>query len=248
MSYTYRAPVVEVAGRAIRNTFILVAPAIITAFVLGSIIGGVMGTNRDSKLEKYGIVPLTFVGTIPEFFTGILLIIIFAFWFGWFPTGGMTSIQFAGEPFVQQIQTLDFWKHYFLPYITIIIQMLYYPSLMMRTSVVEVSGQDFIYYHRMKGLSRTARLKHVMKHASLPVLTVFPISLARAVGGVVVIEIVFNWPGIGPLLIRSVFSRDFPLVQFVFFLVTIWIIFGNYFVDLLYSVIDPRVTVDGSES
>lgn len=247
-SFRYRAPVVDVVGKAIRNSFILVAPAVTTAYLLGSLIGGVMGTKRGSKLERYGIVPLTFIGTIPEFFTGILLIIIFAFWLNMFPTGGMTSIMVTDDSLIGMFQTVDFWKHYFLPYLTIIIQMLYYPSLLMRTNVVEVSGQDFMYYHRMKGIPQWKQLKHTMKHASLPVITLYPISMARAVGGVVVIELVFNWPGIGPLLLQSVFSRDFPVVQFVFFLVAVWIILGNYVVDLLYSVIDPRVALEGEST
>ena len=117
----------------------------------------------------------------------------------------------------------------------------------MRTSVVEVSGQDFAYYHRVKGLAKSTQLHHIMKHASLPVITLFPVSMTRAIGGLVLVELVFNWPGVGSFLVDAVLFRDFPVVQFVFFLVAIWVILGNYVVDIVYGIIDPRVAVGGDD-
>ncbi|MCW8173560.1 ABC transporter permease subunit [Natrialba swarupiae] len=90
------------------------------------------------------------------------------------------------------------------------------PSLIMRTSVVEVLGQDFIFYKRVTGLPKSARLKSIAKHSSLPVITLYPISMARAIGGLVLIETVFNWPGMGYALVQAVLARDFATVQFVF--------------------------------
>jgi peptide/nickel transport system permease protein len=249
-SFRFGGPVWEVTKGRIWNSFILVGPAITTAYILGSIYGALLGNNRDSSFEKYGIIPVTITGTVPSFFLAILMVIVFAGWLNWFPTSGMLSTSTAsqvGDNFFAMVQTADFWKHYTLPYLTIVLRYLYLPSLVMRTSVVEVSGQDFAYYHRVKGLAKSTQLQHVMKHASLPVITLFPVSMTRAIGGLVLVEIVFNWPGVGSFLVDAVLFRDFPVVQFVFFLVAIWVILGNYVVDIVYGLIDPRVAVTGDD-
>ncbi len=249
-SFRFGRPVVELTAGRIITSFILIGPAITTAYILGSVYGALMGSNRGSKLEKYGLIPVTVFGTVPSFFLGILMIIVFASWLNWFPSSGMlspsTRSALGQDPTrFAMYTTKDFWMHYILPFSTIVLRYLYLPSLVMRTSVVEVSGQDFAYYHRIKGLTKSTRLRHIMKHSSLPVITLFPVSMTRAVGGMVLVELVFNWPGIGKFLVDAVLFRDFPVVQFVFFLVAVWVILGNYLVDLLYGVIDPRVAISG---
>lgn len=249
-SFRFGGPVWDVTKGRIWNSFILVAPAITTAYIIGSVYGALLGNNRDSAFEKYGIIPVTVTGTVPSFFLAILMVIVFAGWLNWFPTSGMLSTSTSsqvGSSFFAMVQTVDFWKHYTLPYLTIVLRYLYLPSLVMRTSVVEVSGQDFAYYHRVKGLAKSTQLRHIMKHASLPVITLFPVSMTRAIGGLVLVEIVFNWPGVGSFLVDAVLFRDFPVVQFVFFLVAIWVILGNYVVDIVYGLIDPRVAVTGDD-
>lgn len=251
-SFRFGSPVVELTKPRILNSFILVGPAITTAYILGSVYGALIGTNRDSKLETYGIIPVTVFGTVPSFFLAILLVIVFAGWLNLFPSSGMISSSVRAQlgQDASQLQiytTASFWHHYILPFATIVLRYLYLPSLVMRTSVVEVSGQDFAYYHRMKGLAKSTRLRHLMKHASLPVITLFPVSMTRSIGGMVLVELVFNWPGVGNFLVRSVLFRDYPVVQFVFFLVAVWVILGNYLVDIVYGIIDPRVSVEGTD-
>lgn len=245
-SFRLGADVTDIVIPRILNSFVLVAPAITTAYIVGSIYGAILGTARGSKLEQYGVIVPTVVGTIPEFFLGILLILIFASTLNIFPSSGMVDVLNVGEYQAQWriYLTRDFLMHYILPFMTIVLRYLYLPSLIMRTSIIEVAGQDFSYYHRIKGLSRRTRLGHMIKHASLPVITLFPVSMTRSIGGMVLVEVVFNWPGIGLLLVESVLYRDFPVVQFVFYLVAIWVILGNYVIDLLYSVIDPRISVE----
>jgi peptide/nickel transport system permease protein len=136
--------------------------------------------------------------------------------------------------------------HAALPFTAIVLRYLYLPSLITRTSVVEVSDQAFHFYHRITGKPRLTRMKHLAKHASLPVITIFPISMARAIGGLVLIEIVFNWNGMGFLLVQSVFGRDYPVIQFVFFLIAAFVIISNFLVDIAYGIVDPRVSVEGA--
>lgn len=237
----------ELVGIRIFNSFILVAPALVVAYVLGSIIGTILGAQRGTALEKYGVLSAIVLGSIPGWFTGILLIVVLATWMGWFPTGGLLSpgVSYGEETWWRVYLTGDFLRHYFLPFSTIVIRYLYVPMLLMRTTVVEVAGQDFSFYQRMVGLSRYRRLRHLAKHASLPVITNFPLSLTSALGGLVLIEIVFNWPGIGFTLVRAVLQRDLPVVRFVFILVALAIVFGNLLVDLVYGFIDPRVDIEG---
>jgi peptide/nickel transport system permease protein len=250
-SFVYGEDVWTLVRPRMINSFILIGPAITTSYLIGALVGSLMGSNRGALLEKYGIIAVSAFKTIPEFFGGIILLTIFASTFNVFPSAGMlsteTSRALSSEPFYAMFATVDFWQHYVLPFTTVMLYFLTLPALIMRTNVVEVLGQDFLYYHRITGLDKSLRLKKLIKHASLPVITLYPVSMTRAIGGMVLVEVVFNWPGIGSLLVESVLSRDYPVVQFVFLVAAIWVIVGNYAVDVLYSVIDPRVTIEGQE-
>lgn len=252
-SFRFGTSVWELTKWRLLNSFILVGPAITIAYIVGSLFGGVLGNRRGSRLEQWGISGAVLIGAIPSFFTGIVLIIIFSSILGWFPTGGAISSEtlrslsqsVSGEVTpLDYYKTSDFWWHYVLPFATIFIKYLYFPTLIMRTNVVEMSDQGFMFYHRLSGISPFSELGKLIKHSSLPVITLYPVSMTRAIGGMVLVEVVFNWPGIGSLLIDSVLARDFPVIQFIFFLVAVWVILGNFAVDIIYGVIDPRVRVE----
>jgi peptide/nickel transport system permease protein len=248
VSFQTRQPVWRFVKMKLFNTLILVVPAISAAFIVGSIIGAIVGAIKDSGYEKLSIVMLLSVGSFPEFFIGIVLIIILSSWLGLFPPAGMTSPglsrELSGTAWWQVYFTTDFASHYFLPFATIFLYVLKGPSLIMRTSVVEIIDQDFVYYHEITGLPYVNRLKHIGRHAILPVLTLYPVALTQAISGMVLVEVVFNWPGIGFALVQSIMSRDFPVIQFIFFLTAAIVIVGNFIVDILYTVIDPRIELD----
>lgn len=250
-SFRFGEPVWELVRPRILNSFVLVAPAITATYIIGGLIGAVIGRYRGSYLEKSSIISVSVFHSIPDFFLGILLISAFSSTLNIFPTSGMlsvqTSIAMQSQPYWERFFLKEFWMHYALPFATISLYFMQYPTLIMRNSVVEVSGQEFLHYHRLKGLPRPTLLRKLIRHASLPVLTLYPISLATSISGLVLIEVVFNWPGIGQLLVASVLSRDFPVIQFVFLVAAVWIILGNFLVDLLYGVIDPRVSVEDSK-
>jgi peptide/nickel transport system permease protein len=248
VSLRTQQPVLETVRIPMFNSFILIAPAITLGYVIGSTLGVLFGTNRNSRLERLGTIGTVFVGTVPIFFFGILLIVVFSGWLDWFPSSGILSPAEAGKyadaPWWRPYVTEDFAWHYVLPFATIAIRYANLPTLIMRTSVVEVINQDFVYYQRMTGLSNWRRKLHIARHASLPVITLYPISMTRAVGGLVLLEVVFNWPGVGQELVSAVLQRDFPVVQFIFFLVAVFVVVGNFAIDILYGIIDPRVSVD----
>jgi peptide/nickel transport system permease protein len=247
-SIQFRTSVIDHVGLRIFNSFILIAPAITVAYILGSTFGTVLGTQRGSALEKHGLVPFILFASVPSFFLAIVAVVVFSGWLGWFPSFGMitpdTYTAFRDAPFWRPYLTGDFLSHYVLPFCVIILRYTYLPLLIMRTSVVETIGQEFTFYHRLSGLPKSNQLRHIAKHSILPVVTLYPVSMTRAIGGLVLIESVFNWPGIGFTLVQAVLARDFPVVQFVFFLVAAFIIVANFAVDTLYGVIDPRVSVD----
>lgn len=245
-SVVYRTDVWEFVKIRIFNTFILVAPAITITYILGALVGTIAGSRRGSRLEEIGIVPVIGLGSFPEFFLSIVLIVVFSSWLGLFPTSGMLSsgVTSQYEAWWRPYLTLNFAYHYVLPFTAVVCRYLFIPSLVMRTSVVEVMGEDYTEYHRLTGLPSVAQLKHIAKHASLPLITIYPASMTRALGGLVLVETVFNWPGIGWTLVEAVLGRDYPVVQFVFFTVAAFVIIANFAVDLLYGVIDPRIRVE----
>ncbi|GGM59901.1 peptide/nickel transport system permease protein [Halarchaeum rubridurum] len=246
MSRQFNKPVLEVVLPALRNSLIVALPGVLVAFVLGSLYGALMGSRPNSFLERYGIIPPNVVGTTPDFFIGILLLTVFSAWLGWFPSGSIATIDTLTSTSGWGLYlTTDFWYHYTLPFLTVVIKYMYYPTLVMRGSVVEVRNQEFATYQRLLGLGKWRRFRHIMKHASLPVVTVLPAVTATSISGLVLIEIVFNWPGIGQLLLTSVFARDTPVIQFMFLLIAAWIVIGNFIVDIAYTIIDPRITIEG---
>ena len=238
VSFQTREPLLEMLLPRMWNSFILVAPGITLAYIMGAGVGTVAGANRGSRLDEWGMLPFVLVGTIPSFFTSILLIIVFAVGLGWFPTSGIGGVGLANP-----LNPAFPW-HYTLPFTAVVMRYLWYPTLVMRTSVVEVAGQPFIKYHEISGLPQRAIWQNIAKHASLPVITLYPISMIKALSGLVLIEMVFNWPGIGFTLVEAVFQRDFPVLQFVFVILAVYIVIANFLVDLLYAQIDPRVTLE----
>lgn len=238
-------PVLQYVKPKMFNTFILIAPAITFAYLVGSIFGALLGVKRGTKFEKWGLTGSIFSGSFPEFFTAIVLVIVFSGWLNIFPPSGIASLETLNETdkWYNIYLTMDFVKHYTLPFSAVVLRYFFLPTLTMRTSVVEVSGQDFMYYHRVSGLPAIDRLRRLIRHASLPVITLYPVSMTRAISGLVLIETVFNWPGIGFTLVNAVFQRDFAVVQFVFFVAAAFVIVANFGIDILYTVLDPRVSL-----
>lgn len=251
-SFQTQEPVWDTVKWPIFNSFILVAPGITFAYLIGVVSGTFAGMKRGSMFEKYFTMGMISFGTIPAFVSSIVLIIVVSVHFNLLPVSGMVSpdtyLRIGTDERWRWYLTWDFVLHYILPFSAIVIKRMYSPMLIMRTSVVEVLGQDFIEYYRVTGRSTAQMSKHIGKHSILPILTIYPIDLAQALGGLILIEVVFNWPGIGPELLDAVIARDFPVITFLFFIIATYIILANFLVDILYGVIDPRVTVgEGSE-
>jgi peptide/nickel transport system permease protein len=245
-SHAAQKPVLDFVKIKLFNSFILIAPAITAAYLMGSIIGAVFARARNTSIEKLGLPLVIFLGSFPAFFSSLVLVIIFAVFLNWFPTSGLISYGGAitvDEAWWKVYTTKDFAFHYALPFTAVFLRYLFGPTLVMRTSMVDVIDQDFMFYHRVTGLSNVSQYKHLLRHSMLPVITLYPVSMTRAIGGMVLVEKVFNWPGIGTALINAVLARDFPVIQFVFFLVAAFVIISNFAVDIIYGIIDPRISL-----
>jgi len=167
---------------------------------------------------------------------------------GILPTSGMRTLPYEATSNLDKIMTLDYLRHLILPMFTIAIYYLGLPMLIMRNTMLEIMGEDFIELCQAKGLSeRKIMYKHVARNALLPVVTQAAITIGLAVGGQVVVEVVFSWPGLGREMIQAVRTSDFPMAQSAFMMMAGLVLVMNTVADLLYSYLDPRVVLKGGD-
>ena len=243
MSFFLKEPVWNVVITALPNTLALTVSALVLAYIFGVVTGAFLASQRGSLIEGVTIPVVLATRAAPEFWVGMILLSVFAFSLGWFPSGGAASpgAMYASE--WQRMTSLDFLHHLALPVITLALYLQGLPLLLMRSTMLDVMHEEYVTMARMKGLStRRIVLHHAARNAMLPVATAFTLSLGQLVGGNVVIEIVFSWPGLGRILVQAVSSSDYPLAQGAFLLVAFALISMNFVADLCYAVLDPRVT------
>lgn len=242
-SFYSRRPVwTEIVQRA-PSTILLFGAALVLQSVIGVLIGVLLAWRRGTKMELGAIVVSLFFYSMPLFWFGLLLLWAFAFQLGWFPFGGMVTAELwvAGAPDIFT-QIVDIGSHMVLPLVSLMMVGLAFTILLMRNSMLEVLGEDYITTAKAKGLSeRKVMYKHAARNAMLPVVTVIAISVGGVVSGGVLTETIFSWPGMGFYLIQSTLQQDYPAVQGVFYLLAVLTIVANVIADILYAFLDPRV-------
>jgi peptide/nickel transport system permease protein len=173
----------------------------------------------------------------------MLLLAGLAFQLGWFPTGGAVPPGSSLGGIGERLASPEFWRHLFLPALTLVLYLQGLPLLLMRATMLEVMNDEFIVMARMKGLSRwSIVMRHAARNALLPVATAFALGIGGSVGGNVVIETVFAWPGLGRTLVAAVQGADYPLAQGAFVLIAAVLVAMNFLADMLYGWLDPRVS------
>lgn len=244
-SFQYGKPALAVIGDSFWNTFILMGASLFIAFLIGVIGGAVLAWKRGTLFEMIGVVGVLAIRCAPVFWLGMILLAVFSFKYNLLPLGGMNT---PGTNFISawdKYFNWDFCRHLILPAVTAGLNSAATPLLVMRTSMLEVVKEDFIELAKAKGLSDNRVLfKHAMRNALLPVVTVFAVQAGLAVGGVVLVETVFRWPGMGRGIVLAVASRDYPVAQTAFFLIGGMTIFFNLLSDIVYALLDPRVSLD----
>ena len=247
VSFIQKRPVVNILLDALPNTIVLTFTSLICAYAIGILAGAALAFRRGSVAEAIAIPVALATRAAPEFWLGMLVLAAFAFEAGWFPTGGAMS---PGSPLGSvsgRLVSGDFWWHLCLPAATLTLYLQGLPLLLMRATMLEVLNDEFITMARMKGLSRwSITMRHAARNALLPVVTAFALGLGASIGGNVVIETVFAWPGIGRVLVEAVQSADYPLAQGAFIMIAAALVVMNTFADLAYAALDPRVSIGAS--
>jgi len=247
-SFRHNEPVWDILTTRFWNTVMLMGPALILAYLIGTTIGAAIGWWRGSDMERFGIVGTLMARSSPEFWTGIVLIWMFVFILGLFPSGGMRSVGSTYDGLYEQFVNRDFLHHVFLPMMTAVLYYMTMPILVMRSGMINTLSSDFIEIKKAEGLSeRTILYKHAARNSVLPVVTIAAVISGAAIGGSLVIETVFNWPGMGREMVEAVEFNDYPVAMATFFLMGSFVIFMNFIADLLYVYLDPRVTYDAKK-
>lgn len=237
VSFANKQPVSELLAERAWRTLILITLGEITSTVLGTLLGIIASWKRGSKLDTGILVYGLFTWSMPTFFFGIILVILAR---GILPTGRMVT------PGLNVEDGWLYWKdvglHLILP--TIVLGIGYISSylLVVRSTIVEILSEDYIFTAKAKGLNAFQILRdHALKNTMLPMITMIALSLGFAVGGSIEVETVFSWPGLGRLAFDAIQKLDFPVLQGVFLMLAISVILANFFADVLYSFLDPRV-------
>jgi peptide/nickel transport system permease protein len=241
ISYVFSRPVSEVIGDALWPTVLLLGVATVGATVIGTLIGIWGGWRRGSAIDSASLGFCLVTYAMPEFWLGLLLILIFAVALGWFPTSFMSTPGLIDASIGTQL--VDTMEHLFLPALTFVLALLGEYALITRSSVIETMHEDYVTTARAKGMREALVLrKHVVPNALLPVVTLAALNLGFIVSGAITIETVFSWPGLGQLTWRAINGGpDYPLLQGLFLLFSAAVIFANLAVDLLLGLLDPRI-------
>lgn len=224
-SLSERRPVVELIQGRIGYTVQLGLVATLLGLLVGIPSGIVAALNHNRWWDR-ALMTFAFVGqSAPNFFIAILLILVFSLQLQLLPSSGKGS-----------------WQHLVLPAVTLSTGLMASVARMMRSSLLEVMGQDFVRTARAKGFGRWQVIaRHALPNALIPVLTLLGISVGVLIGGAAITETIFAWPGIGRFAVKAIAIRDYPLIQYIVLLVAASVVVSNLLVDLLYGVIDPRI-------
>ena len=239
LSYTYYPySVTEVIGQAFWWTVVLVVFTQVVSFVVGVVLGAYAAWRRNSRLDSIVTLGSTFLGTLQPFWIGLLLLYVFGYSLGWFPTSGGYEEATPGFnwPFIQEAVS-----HSFLPALALLIVTPIGWILGMRNTMIMNLGEDYIRLAKAKGLrDRDVALRYAARNALLPSVTGFALALGGVLGGAILVETVFDYPGLGRLMGEAVQNKDYPLLQTLMLLTTAGVLVANLAADLLYGMLDPR--------
>ena len=234
-SYARKMPVTDMILDRLPNTILLMASSLFLAAII-AIPFGVISATRQYSMTDYGVTVGSFLGlATPNFWLGIMLIMVFSVQLGWTPVGGISTI---GADF----SLLDRLRHLILPALVLATADMAGLTRYTRSSMLEVINQDYIRTARAKGFrERRVVYKHGLRNGLIPVITMFGLMLPTMIGGSAIVESVFNWPGIGKMFIDATFQRDYPVIMAITMFGALLTVIGNLIADILYAVLDPRI-------
>ncbi len=244
VSLRFNRPVSELLAETIPNTLRLTVASLLLYILIGGALGILSAVRRYSVFDRVNTIAALFIYSIPSFWLALMLILLFSLKAGILPSSHMESIG-AGE--LGGIALL--WnrlRHLVLPAFVLGVASAAGMARYMRGSMLDVLREDYIRTARAKGLPEgRVFLKHALKNAAIPVVTIIGLSIPFLLGGSVIVEKIFSWPGMGRLMVDAIYSRDYPVVLAVNFVVAVMVIVGNLVADIGYALLDPRITYSG---
>jgi peptide/nickel transport system permease protein len=234
-SIRMRQPVLGEVLLRFRATLLLTATALALSTVGGIALGVLSAARPHSLVDRLSTLGSIFGASMPSFWLALVLMVCFSLWLGWLPASGMYGAHADGG-------LLDLLSHLVLPAITLAAASMTIIARLTRSTMLDVLRQDFVRTARAKGLvERAVVLRHALRNALIPTVTVVGVQAGYLLGGAVLTETVFSWPGVGTLMIQGILARDFPLVQGCVLVIALGFVLFNLAVDLLYAVLDPRI-------
>jgi peptide/nickel transport system permease protein len=230
-----KRPVLAEVMERFKATLLLTASALLLSTGGGIALGIGAATRANSLLDRLSTVASLFGASMPVFWLGIVLMVIFSLWLGWLPASGMFAPYGGGGP-------RDLLAHLALPALTLAAASVTIIARLTRSAMLDVLGQDYVRTARAKGVPEwTVVVRHGLKNALIPIVTVVGVQAGYLLGGAILTETVFAWPGVGTLVVQGILARDVPLVQGAVLVVAFTFVLVNLAVDLLYAYLDPRI-------
>jgi peptide/nickel transport system permease protein len=231
------------SGRLV-NTLLLLGTSTLIALVVGIMLGILVSARRSSFLDNFFVSSSLTTFALPTFFIGIMLTFVFVFVLNWFPANNLVNAAYLdpNNPTPLLAQIPDRLRHLFLPALTLTLFSYGGFLLLTRATMMEVLQEDYITTARAKGLSeRVVLTRHAFKNASLPLVTASALSFGAILGGAIITETIFSWPGLGRWLFDAVVYKDFPVMEAMFYIIALCVIAANFVADVIYGIIDPRI-------
>jgi len=228
----------------LQNTLLLLGVSTILGIIIGAVLGIVSASRRSSILDKLNVSASITTSALPTFWIGLLFILVFALGLGWFPSGGLQPASWTIPGNLPDIltQVLVRIQFFFLPAVTLTLISYGGFVLLTRATMMEVLTEDYILTARAKGLSqRVILFRHAFKNASLPVITASALAFGGILSGAIITETVFAWPGLGFWLFQAVEVKDYPVMQAMFYLISLTVVAANFISDVVYGIVDPRI-------
>ncbi|MFP4360416.1 MAG: ABC transporter permease [Alphaproteobacteria bacterium] len=243
-SYRMGKPVDQLIAERLPATLELVFLSAVIALALGVPMGVYTGLKRDSWLSRF-FLTISLIGiSLPTFLIGILMILVFGVWLGWLPTFGRGGLVYVGGWWTSLL-SVEGWSHIIMPAFTLALFQLTLIMRLVRAEMLEVLRTDYIKFARARGLSQRAiNFGHALKNTLVPVITIMGLQIGALLAFSIITETVFQWPGMGLLIIQAIQFADIPIMSSYLVLVALFFVTINLTVDLLYYVVDPRLRVE----
>jgi len=238
-SFYSQRPIAEDIMVRLPNTLLLVGTATVLSIVIGMVIG-ILAAARRGSLVDITAISFGFLGnSVPIFWLGLILLLVFGVDLKWFPIRGTTSVPAPTDPLAL---VLDIMWHMTLPTFALVIILFGGYALIMRAAMIDILTEDYIQLARAKGLDeRTVQYKHALRNAMLPMVTVIALAFGFLLSGALLTETVFSWYGLGRYIWDAILKQDYPALQGIFFIISVMVVAANLIADLIYGFLDPRI-------